>query len=68
MVETMLRKEERSRIRAVQMDNPNPRKMELWGATKGGVDERMSDSILRCFGHVERVTGLQKGLCMGVRS
>ena len=61
--ETMLWKEkERSRIRAVQMDNlrgllgirsidrvPNARIRELCGVTKG-IDENI-DGVLRLFGH-----------------
>ena len=66
--ETMLWKEkERSRIRAVQMDNlkgllgnkrmnrvPNAQVKELCGVTKG-VDESIDEGVLRCFGHVERM-------------
>ena len=59
----MLWKKERSRIRAVKMNNlrgllgvrkmhgvPNAGKRELCGMTKE-VDER----VLPCFGHVERI-------------
>ena len=66
--ETMLWKErEKSRVRAVQMDNlrgllvirrmgrvQNARIRELCGVTKG-VDERIDEGILRGFGHVERM-------------
>ena len=60
------RKEERSRVRAVEMDNlggllsikgmdevPNARMRHLFGVTKG-VDEKI-DGVLRWFGHVERI-------------
>ena len=75
--ETMLFKEkERSRIRAIQMDNlreligirrmdkvPNARLRELCGVKKG-LDERMDEGMLRWFGHVERMEliGLPKEL------
>ena len=66
--ETMLWKEkERSRMRAVQMDNlrgllgirrmdriPNGRIRELCGVRKV-LDERIDESVLRWFGHVERM-------------
>ena len=66
--ETMIWKErERSRIRAVQMDNlrtflgirrmdkvPNARIRELCGATKE-VEERVDEGVLRWLGHVERM-------------
>ena len=61
--ETMLWKEkERSRLRAVQMDNlrgllgisPNGRIRELCGVKKG-MDERIDEGVLRWFGHVERM-------------
>ena len=66
--ETMLWIEhERSRIRAVQMDNlrgllgirnmdrvPNVRIRELCGVTKG-VAEKIDEGVLRWFGHVERM-------------
>ena len=66
--ETMFWKEkERSRIRAVQMDNlrslvvirkmdrvPNPRIREFCGLTKG-LDNRIDESVLRWFAHVERI-------------
>ena len=55
-----------SRIRAVQMDNlkgllgirrmdkvPNARIRQFCGVTKG-VDEKIDEDLLRCFGHVER--------------
>ena len=64
----MLWKErERSRIRAVQMDNPrgligirsmdrvpNARTRELCGVRKG-LDERIDEGVLRWFAHVERM-------------
>ena len=71
----MLWKEkERSRIRAVQIDNlkgllgvirmdrvPNTRIRELFGVTKR-VDERIDEGVvLRWFVHVERMTGLLRG-------
>ena len=66
--ETMLWKgKERSRIRAVQMDNlrgllgirrmfrvQNARIGELWGMAKG-VDERIDEGVLRWFGHEEKM-------------
>ena len=66
--ETMLWKEkERSRARAVQMDNlrgllvirrmdrvPNARVRELCGVTEV-VDERIDEGVLRWLGHVERM-------------
>ena len=66
--ETMIWKEnERSRIRAVQMDNLRGllgiRRMdkvlnawirELCGVTKA-MDERIDEGVLRWFGHVERM-------------
>ena len=66
--ETMLWKEkERSRVRAVQVDNlrgllgirrmdsvPNARIRELCGV-KNGLDKRIDEGILRWFGHVERI-------------
>ena len=80
-IETMLWKEkERSRIRAVQMDNlrgllgiwrmdriPNARIRELCGATKG-VDERVDEGVLQWFGHVERMERdrIAKSLCRRV--
>ena len=62
--ETMIRKErERSRIRAVQMDNlrgllgiirmdkvPNVRIRELCGVTKG-VNEMIDETVLQWFGY-----------------
>ena len=58
------REKERSRIRAVRMDNlrgllgikrmdkvPNARIRQLYGVTKGG-NEKI-DGVLRRFGHVE---------------
>ena len=71
--ETMLWKE-RSRIRAVQMDNltgllgnrrmdivPNARLRELCGVRKGQtLDERIDEGVLRWFGHLERME--KKGL------
>ena len=63
--ETMLWKEERSKIRAVQMDNlrgllgitrmdriPNIRIRELCGVKKD-LDERIEEGVLRWFDHVE---------------
>ena len=70
---------ERSRIRAVQMDNlrdlfgikrmdktSNARIRELCGVTKG-VDERIDERVLRCFGHVERMEtdGIAKTIYVG---
>ena len=66
--ETMIWKEkEKYRIRSVQMDNlrrllnirrmdkvPNVWIIEFCGVTKG-VDERIDEGVLRCFGHVERM-------------
>ena len=66
--ETMIwREKERSRIRIVQRDNlrgllgirrrdkvSNARIMQLCGVTKG-VDEKIDESVLRWFGHVERM-------------
>ena len=65
--ETMLWKEERYRIRAVQMDNlrgflgirrmnrvPNARIRELCRVKKG-LDERIDEDVLRWFGYVERM-------------
>ena len=66
--ETMLwREKERSRVRAVQMDNLrgflgirrmdrvlNARERELCGVRKG-LDEMIDEGVLRCFGHVERM-------------
>ena len=62
--ETMLWKNERSTIRAVQMDNlrgllgirrmgrvPNARIRELCEVTKG-VDERIEECVIRWFSHV----------------
>ena len=60
------REKERSRMRAVQMDNlrrllgirmdriPNAGIRELCGVRKGP-DERIGEGILRWFGHVERM-------------
>ena len=67
MAEIMLWKEkERSKIRAVQMDNlrellgirkidrvPNARIKELWGTTNR-VDQRIDEGVLRWFSHVEK--------------
>ena len=63
----LYKKEERSWIRAVQMDNlrgllgirrmdrvPNARIRELCGVTKG-VDGRIDEGAFRWFGHVERM-------------
>ena len=65
--ETMIWKKKRSRIRAVQMDNPrsllgirrlnrvlNVRIRFLCGMTKE-VDERIDEGVLRWFGHLERM-------------
>ena len=66
--ETMLWKEkERSRVKAVQMDNlrgllgisrmdriPNAWIRELCEVRKG-LDERIDETVLRWFGHVERM-------------
>ena len=65
--ETMSWKEEIFKIRTVQMDNlrsllrirrmdrvPNARIRELCGVTKGAV-ERIDESVLRWFDHVERI-------------
>ena len=60
------REKERSRVRAVQMDNlrgmlgismnriPNARIRELCRAKKGQ-DERIDEGVLQWFGHVERM-------------
>ena len=63
----ILKEKERSKIRAVQMDNlrgllsirrmnkvPNARRRELCGVTKG-VDKRIDEGVFRWFGHVERI-------------
>ena len=84
-IETMLWKE-RSRVRAVQIDNlrgllgirkmdriPNTRIRELSGVRKG-LDERIDESVLRWFGHVERMERdriakrVYVGECAGSRS
>ena len=65
-IETMLWKE-RSRVRAVQIDNlrgllgirkmdriPNTRIRQLFGARKG-LDERIDEGVLRLFGHLARM-------------
>ena len=66
--ETMIwREKERSRIRAVQMDNlrsllgirrmnkvSNAQIRDLYGVTKS-VEERIYEGVLRWFGHVERM-------------
>ena len=66
--ETMIwREKERSRIRALQMDNlggllgirrmkkvPNARIWQFFGVTKG-VDEKTDEGVLRWFDHVERM-------------
>ena len=59
------REKERSRIRAVQMDNlrgllgirrmdnvPNAQIRQLFGVTKG-VDEKIDEGVLQCFSRVE---------------
>ena len=72
--ETMLWEEkERSRVRAVQVDNfrgflgirrmdnvSNARMREFWG------DERIDEGVLRCFGHVERMENdrIAKRVCV----
>jgi len=85
--ECMLWKEkERSRIRAVQMDNlrgvlgvkrrdrmRNERIRDICGVKKG-VDELIDESVLRWYGHVERmgderiVKRVYDSECLGVRS
>ena len=65
--ETMLWKEARSRVRAVQMNNlrgllsirrmdrvPNARIRDLCGVKKG-LDERIDEGVLLWFDHVERM-------------
>ena len=65
--DTMIWREERSRIEAVQMDNlrgllsirrmdkvPNTRIRRLCSVTKG-VDQRVDEGVLRWFAHVERM-------------
>ena len=74
--ETLLWKEERSRIRAVQMDNlkgllginrmarvPNAR--IRCAERRRGVDEKIDEGVLRWFGHVERMENdrTDKGVC-----
>ena len=69
----MWKEKERSRIRTLQVDNvkglvgirrmdkfPNARIRELCGVTKG-VDERIDESVLRKFGHVERMENDKTG-------
>ena len=72
---------ERSRIRAVQMDNlrgflgirrmdivPNALIRELCGVTKG-VNERIDEGVLRWFGHVKRINKrVYVGECASSRS
>ena len=85
--ETMIWKErERSRVRVLQMDNlrgllvirrmdriSNARIRELCGVRKG-LDERIDESVLRWFGHVERMERdriakrVYVGECAGSRS
>ena len=68
------REKERSRIRAVQMDNfrgllgirrmdkvPNARIRELSGVTKG-VNEKIDEDVLRWFGHLERMENDRIGM------
>ena len=67
MYETMLRREERSGVRVVHIDNlrgllgirrvdcvPNARIRELCRVRKG-LDERIDEGVLRWVGHVERM-------------
>ena len=71
---------ERSRIRAVQMDNlrglldtrridriPNTRIRELCRAKKG-LDEGIDEGVLKWFGHVDRMerNRIAKSLCRNV--
>ena len=79
--QTMLWKEERSRIRAVQMDNlrgllgirrmdrvQNARIRELCRVKKG-LDERIDEGVFWQFGHVERMENdriAKKSLCRRV--
>ena len=81
--ETMLWEEERSRIRAVQIDNlkglldirrmdrvPNALKRESCGVKKGS-DEKIGEGVLRWFGHVESDRIAKRdyvGECAGSRS
>ena len=66
--ETIWREKERSRIRAVQMDNIrgmlgfrrmkkvlNAQIRNLCGVTTKGVDEKIEEDVLQWFGHVERM-------------
>ena len=81
-----MREKESSRIRAVKMDNlrgllgirrrdkvPNARIRELCGVAKG-VDERISEDVLRWFDHAERrendriAKRVYAGECAGSRS
>ena len=77
--ETMIwKEEERSRIRAVQMDKirswlgirrieriPNARIRELSGMAKG-MDERIEEGVIHWFSHVERMENdrIAKRLCL----
>ena len=68
---------QKSRIRAVQMDNLRDllgiNSLELCGVTKG-VEERIDEGVLRWFGHVERMEKeriakrVYIGECVGSRS
>ena len=78
--ETMLRNDkERSRIRAVQMDNlrdmlgigrmdkvPNAQIWEL-GGVKKGLDEMIDEGVLRRFWHVERMENVRIAKSVYVR-
>ena len=75
------REKERSRIRSAKMDNlrglrvirrmdnvPNARIRQFCGTTKD-VDEKIDDSVLRWFGHVNRIAKrVYVGECPGSRS
>ena len=78
--ETMIWREKgRSRIKVVQMDIirgllgikrmyrvTNARIRELCGVAKW-LDERIDESVLHWFGHIERKIGLLKGGYVGIR-
>ena len=72
------REKERSRIRAVYMDNlkdlldigvmnniTNSWIRELCGAMEG-VDERNDEGVLQLFGHLERMIGLLRKIHQGI--